>query len=127
MDEEKIILQPSERALMEELWRENPQTITQLYHALEEKCGWTKSTVSTMLKRMTEKGLLRYEQGTKAKNYFPTVEQSTVNYAETQSFLSRVYQGSVSMMMSTLLKQRKLSAEELQELYDMLQETEEES
>ena len=93
----KVILQPSERILMEELWDENPQTITQLFHTLNEKCGWTKSTVSTMLNRMSRKGLLRFEQG-------------------------RVFKGSVSMMMSTLLKERKLKPEEIQELYDMLKE-----
>ena len=38
----KVILQPSERILMEELWDENPQTITQLFHALHEKRDWTK-------------------------------------------------------------------------------------
>lgn len=61
----KVILQPSERILMEELWEENPQTITQLFHTLNEKRDWTKSTVSTMLNRMSKKGLLRFEQGKK--------------------------------------------------------------
>ena len=67
----KVTLQPSERILMEELWEENPQTITQLFHTLNEKRDWTKSTVSTMLNRMSKKGLLRFEQGRKAKLYFP--------------------------------------------------------
>ena len=48
----KVILQPSERILMEELWEDNPQTITQLFHTLNEKRDWTKSTVSTMLNRI---------------------------------------------------------------------------
>jgi len=125
MKENKIILQPSERILMEELWRESPQTITQLYHTLNEKCGWTKSTVSTMLKRMTEKKLLWYEQGKKAKAYYPLLERDFVNCAETESFLSRVYKGSISMMMSTLLKEKKLEPDEIQELYDLLKELEE--
>ena len=120
----KIILQPSERILMEELWEESPQTITQLFHTLHEKREWTKSTVSTMLNRMSEKGLLRFEQGRKAKLYFPAVEREAVNFAETESFLERVFKGSVSMMMSTLLKERKLKQEEIQELYDMLKEAE---
>lgn len=120
----RVILQPSERILMEELWDENPQTITQLFHTLNEKRKWTKSTVSTMLNRMSKKGLLRFEQGQKAKLYFPAVEREAVNYAETESFLDGVFKGSVSMMMSTLLKERKLKPEEIQELYDMLKEAE---
>ena len=120
----KVILQPSERILMEELWDANPQTITQLFHTLNEKRDWTKSTVSTMLNRMSKKGLLRFEQGKKAKLYFPAVERDAVNFAETESFLDWVFKGSVSMMMSTLLKERKLKPEEIQELYDMLKEAE---
>lgn len=120
----KVILQPSERILMEELWEENPQTVTQLFHTLNEKRDWTKSTVSTMLNRMSEKGLLRYEQGKKAKLYFPAVEREAVNFAETENFLEWVFKGSVSMMMSTLLKERKLKPEEIEELYDILKEAE---
>lgn len=120
----KVILQPSERILMEELWEKSPQTITQLFHTLNEKRDWSKSTVNTMLNRMSKKGLLRFEQGRKAKLYFPAVEREVVNFAETENFLDRIFQGSVSMMMSTLLKERKLKPEEIQELYDMLKEAE---
>lgn len=125
MREKKVILQPSERILIEELWKNNPQTITQLFHTLNVQNGWTKSTVNTMLKRMSEKGIIRYEQGKKAKQYYPAVERDFVNSIETENFLSRVYKGSVSLMMNTLLKENKLKESEIQELYDMLKEIEE--
>lgn len=124
MREKKVILQPSERILIEELWKNNPQTITQLFHTLNVQNGWTKSTVNTMLKRMSEKGIIRYEQGKKAKQYYPAVERDFVNSIETENFLSRVYKGSVSLMMNTLLKENKLKESEIQELYDMLKEIE---
>lgn len=124
MKEKKIILQPSERILVEELWKNSPQTVTQLFHTLNAHNGWTKSTVNTMLKRMTDKGILRYEQGKKAKLYYPAAERDFVNSIETENFLSRVYKGSVSLMMNTLIKENKLKENEIQELYDMLKEME---
>lgn len=124
MKEKQVILQPSERILMEELWKDYPQTVTQLFHTLHMQNGWTKSTVNTMLKRMTEKGIIRYEQGEKARQYYPVAERDRVNCIETEHFLSRVYKGSVSLMMNTLLKEKKLDEAEIQELYDLLKEME---
>lgn len=41
--------------------------------------------------------------------------------AETENLLSRVYKGSIGMMMSTLVKQRDLTREEIRELHDILE------
>ena len=122
----KMILQPSERNLIEELWKE-PQTLTQLYHCLNEKSGWSKSTVHTMLKRMVKKDLIGYQQGPKAKVYYPKVDSVEMNLKETQTFLKRVYHGSISMMMNTLIKQSELSSQELQELKEIIEKAGEDS
>ena len=68
-----ITLQPSEWIIMEKLWESNPKTIMQLYHELEEKPGWSKSTVNTLLGRMVKKEIIYYEEGKKAKLYYPNV------------------------------------------------------
>lgn len=39
---------------------------------------------------------------------------------ETQDFLDRVYQGSLSLMVSSLTQKQSLSQEELDELYELL-------
>ena len=41
---------------------EQPYTMMQLYHMLEEETGWSKSTVVTMLGRMVDKGLIAYSE-----------------------------------------------------------------
>lgn len=51
-----MTLNNSEWTIMEKLW-EQPYTMMQLYHILEEETGWSKSTVVTMLGRMVDKGL----------------------------------------------------------------------
>ena len=120
MNKKSIILQQSEWYIMEKLWEESPRTIVQLYHALEVEPGWSKSTVNTLLGRMVEKGILYYEDGGKARQYYPGVKREDAALAETESLLKRVYQGSVSMMMSTLVKKNALSDEEIDELYEIL-------
>lgn len=125
MLDKSIILQQSEWIIMEKLWEESPRTIMQLYHALKENPGWSKSTVNTLLGRMVDKGILYYQEGEKAKQYFPNVNREDAALAETESLLDRVYRGSVSMMMSTLVKKKNFSKEEIEELYDILKGLEE--
>lgn len=124
--EKGMILQPSEWAIMEKLWEEAPRTLMQLFHALEEEPGWSKSTVSTLLGRMADKGILTVQEGGKARLYYPGVDREDAALAETESLLERVYQGSVSMMMSTLVRQKALDRGEVEELYGILQGLEEE-
>ena len=119
MGKESIILQQSEWYTMEKLWEECPRTLVQLYHALKEEPGWSKSTVNTLLGRMVDKGIIYYEEGIKAKHYYPAIQREDAALAETESLLQRVYQGSVSMMMNTLVKQNALSDEEIEELYEI--------
>lgn len=120
MKEKNTILQQSDRYIMEKLWEKSPMTTTQLYHELSEEQGWSKSTVFTLLSRMTEKGLLYYKEEGRAKQYYPAVRREEAAVAETTSLLKRVFKGSAGMMMNTMLQENVFSQEEIQELYDIL-------
>ena len=120
MKKENAILQQSDRYIMEKLWEESPRTITQLYHELKEEQGWSKSTVNTLLTRMVEKGIIYYEGGGRARQYYPAVKREDAAVAETENFLQRVYKGSVGMMMNTMIRESAFSHEEIEELYEIL-------
>ena len=119
-----IILQQSEWHIMQLLWEESPRTITNIFHILSKEIGWSKSTVNTMLSRMVEKKIIHYKEGVKAKQYYPNVLREDVAFAETKSLLERVYQGSVGMMMSTMVGKKALTKEEIEELYTILDQME---
>ncbi len=121
MKKKEIILQQSERYIMEKLWENNPRTIMQIYHSLELNPGWSKSTVNTLLSRMVEKGIVYYEEGGKARQYYPAISREDADVAETRNLLQRVYRGSVGMMVNTMIKKNALSEEEIEELYQILQ------
>ncbi|HBA47642.1 MAG TPA: transcriptional regulator [Lachnospiraceae bacterium] len=106
---------------MEKLWENNPRTIMQIYHSLELNPGWSKSTVNTLLSRMVEKGIVYYEEGGKARQYYPAISREDADVAETRNLLQRVYRGSVGMMVNTMIKKNALSEEEIEELYQILQ------
>lgn len=119
-------LTPAEWHLMECLWEQAPRTGREVVDYLKETMGWSKSTTLTMLRRMTEKKLLRCDESGEIRCYYPLVVREEAMMRETEDFLSRVYKGSVGLLMSTLTKKQNLSKEEIQELYRLLEEAEKE-
>ena len=96
----------------------------QLVPLLDERVGWSKSTSATMVRRMSEKGLIGYEENGKTKYFFPKVKKEDVVVQETRDFLQRIYDGSIGMMMSALVRQNDLSREDIKELQEILREAE---
>lgn len=123
---EEKVLTNSEWYVMDCLWAQAPMTVMELAAALEQRIGWAKSTTITTLHRMEEKGLIRCEIAGRTRQYFPVLEQDKARRQETRSFLERVYQGSVGLMVSAMTQDRALSWEEIDELYDILRRAEEE-
>ena len=117
---ERMKLNASEWNVLNCLWEDHPRTVMQLVADLEAAVGWAKSTTITTLRRMEEKGLIRVEQAGRGKAYTPAVEREQAVIAETRSFLDRVYQGSVGMMMSAMARRQELSADEVAELRAIL-------
>ncbi len=118
-----IRLSDGEWNLMNLLWERAPRTVTELVHTLDT--GWGKHTVMTMLSRLEGKGAVRWEQGARAREYYPAVGRAGVAMEETESFLKKVYGGSLGLMMSAMVRERGLSEAELGELYEILNEAEE--
>lgn len=119
-------LSDGEWKLMNALWHSSPCTITQLVAALREETGWSKHTVISMLNRLEHKGVVRHEEGGRAKQFYPVIAQQACRQEETESFLSRLYGGSLGLLLNTLVDGKKISKQEMEELYAILKRAEEE-
>ena len=122
---EELMLTNSEWYVLDCLWEQSPLTVMQLVAALGERLGWAKSTTITTLRRMEEKGLVRCELEGRTRRCFPAVEHRQAAIRETRSFLDKVYQGSVGMMVSAMARDKALSRAEIDQLYAILKEAEE--
>ena len=121
-----IRLSDTEWLLMNALWDHSPRTITQLVEQLREDTGWSKHTVITMLSRLEAKGAVRHEEGERAKQFYPILDRAATQRQETRSFLSRLYGGSLKLMVNTLVGDTRLSDEDLAALDALLKKAEEE-
>ena len=122
---EQTKLTASEWSVLDSLWRESPQTVMQLVANLGKTAGWAKSTTITTLRRMEDKGLVRCTVEGRGKHYAPAVRRDRAVRGETRSFLDKVYQGSVGLMVSALAQDKALSKAEIDELYEILRRAEE--
>ena len=122
-----IKLTSSEWNVLNCLWEHSPRTVMQIVGELEKTVGWARSTTITTLHRMEAKGLVRCEQAGRGTAYVPLVERDRAVLAETRSFLDRVYQGSVGMMMSAMAKQDGLSLDQIAQLRTILDDAEREA
>jgi len=121
MNHHSVTLSQSEWYVMEALWSSS-KTLMELVKDLQNSAGWAKSTVTTMVRRMEEKGLITYEQDGRTKIFHAAVQREDVVAAETDSLLSRAYHGSARLLMNTLVSQNQLTKSDIEELYAMLQE-----
>ena len=120
-------LTASEWNILNCLWESGPSTVMQIVGEMERTVGWARSTTVTTLSRMEAKGLVRREPASQGKPYIPLVERDQAALVETHSFLDRVYQGSVGLMMSAMVKQEGLSQEQIAQLRAILDEAEQEA
>ena len=108
------------------LWERAPQTARELTEALAASVGWSRSTTLTVLRRMTEKGLLLCEEGGDGIRIYRTeLVRDAVTLRETEHFLDRVFGGSVSLMLSAMTNGKRLSGAEIDALYEVLRQAEE--
>ncbi len=127
MKETRISLTRAEWSVMECLWEAGPLTGREVIQRMEKSCGWSRSTTLTLLSRLENKGALRSVPAEKGPKVFsPVLRREDAALGETKDFLDRVYQGSLSLMVSALTKKQALSREELDELYELLKGLEEE-
>ena len=113
-------LSDGEWKLMKVLWQQSPRTLGALVAALAPKTGWSKATIFMMLKRLIAKGAVTLDESGKYQQYSAAVAYAEVEPEETASFLTKVYGGSVGLMVSNLVGRGALSEQEIRELKAIL-------
>lgn len=117
---EHITLSDGEWKIMKLLWVSAPCSLSEITNALAGETGWSRPTIYVMLKRLIAKGAIDLDDSGKLQKYYPTIKRRDVAPAETESFLNRVYDGSVGMLFAALTERRSLSDKEIAELRQLL-------
>ena len=112
----------AEWKIMEVLWDQSPRTMTEITAVLEPLTGWTRHTVITLLKRMLDKGSVSMDDSGRAKKYTPLISREEASREETHKFLSHVFKGKASLLVSHLVDAGDLSEDDLRQILDVIQD-----
>ena len=113
--ERQISISESEWQVMKVIWSDPPLSLPEILDKLKGT-EWSKTTIQTYLARLVKKGALLTRRQGKGYLYYPAAEESDCQLAEGKSFLNRVYDGSLSKMVTGFVKSGSLSKEELDAL-----------
>lgn len=118
----EIKLFDSELKIMDVLWKEGDTTAKHISDVLKEEIGWNMNTTYTLIKRCIKKGAIeRLEPNFMCHALIP---KEDVQEAETDELINKVYDGSVDKLFSALLSRKKLSAEQIDKLKQLVDELE---
>lgn len=112
----------SELKVMDVLWKEGDMPARKIAEVLTEEFGWNVNTTYTLIKRCIKKGAIeRSEPNFMCHALIPKEE---VQEAETNELINKIYDGSVDKLFSALLGRKKLSAEQIEKLKQIVGELE---
>ena len=98
------------------LWEHEPIKSTELVKLCQEQLGWKKSTTYTVIKRLSERGILKMENGTVSS----LVSREEAEASEIESFVESKFGGSLPAFVAAFTKHQKLSESDLDEVQRMI-------
>ena len=105
----------SELAIMRILWREKrPLKVSEVAGELEQKKGWNKSTTSTLVTRLRDKGLIEPTARYGVARYIPLVSEEEFMLSEEKALLEKF--GSAKKLAIAMVKNGHLNDADIDEL-----------
>jgi|SRR5688500_348327 len=102
------------------LWQTGSATVAEVRDKLPADLAYT--TVLTILRNLEAKGFVRHEGEGKAHRYFPLVAQKTAGRSAVARLIDKMFGGDPSLLVSHLVADHPLTADELRKLHAALGE-----
>ena len=115
----------TEWEVMKVVWSQGPCSAGEIIEALRQTdASWHARTAKAFLNRLVKKKALGFSKEGRAYVYRPLARREQCVDAASDSFLDRVFGGSLKPMLAHFVETKKLSAEEIRELRALLEDEE---
>ena len=98
------------------LWEHEPIKSTELAKICEAELGWKKATTYTVIKRLSERNVIKSENAVITS----LVSKSEVQTAEIDDMVEKTFAGSIPDFLAAFAKSKKLSKKEIQEIQKLI-------
>ena len=100
------------------LWDLGSATVTEVRDRLDDDLAYT--TVLTVLRTLEAKGYVDHREEGKAHRYAPTVARNAAGQSALRRLTEKVFAGSPELLLTQLVSGRRLSADELKRMRQLL-------
>ena len=94
------------------LWEHEPISSRELSELCKEKIGWSKTTTYTVIKRLSDRGVVKNENAVVTS----LVSKDEAQKAEIDELVEKKFEGSLPAFISAFAKRQKLSDKEIEEI-----------
>jgi len=98
------------------LWAYEPVKSSELVQLCQEKLGWKPTTTYTVIKRLSERGVLKNENTVVTS----LISKDAVQAAEIDEMVEKTFDGSLPAFVAAFTKHRKLSEKEIDAIQQMI-------
>ena len=98
------------------LWENEPIKSSELVSLCKEKLGWKPTTTYTVIKRLSERGVVKNENTVVSS----LVSKDEIQEAEIDEMVEKTFEGSVPAFLAAFTKKRNLSKKEIAEIRKMI-------
>lgn len=106
-----------ELSVMEALWETAaPMTAKELQDALKASRGWERTTVRSLLTRLTDKGSVTVDKSADVAAYTPNFTKEEYGWDLAEALISRLYDGDAKGLVAALCRHDCLNKADLSDL-----------
>lgn len=98
------------------LWEHAPINSTRLVGLCKEQLGWSKATTYTVIRRLSERGVLKNENTIVS----PLITKEQAQAARVDEMMEDTFEGSVPAFLAAFSKNKRLTQEELSQIQQMI-------
>lgn len=122
-----IPISEAESMVMDVLWQRSPLSAEEVVAALAPHQDWQEATIKTLLNRLLNKGAIEASKDGRRYLYSPVLRREAWVLEESESLLSRLFDGRVAPLVAHFSQHRKLRADDIAELRRLLESLSDES
>lgn len=125
MARKMLSISEAELEIMKILWKKGEPVNTQTINHEAAYKNWKRTTISTLLARLVEKGAVKAEKQGNSYFYTPLISAGAYRRSQTRQLIKNLYNGSAFDFAVSFFKDAALSEEDIRELRSIIDEKEE--
>ena len=111
-----------ELQIMNVVWEKGTATVHDVKDALSRGRKPAYSTILTMMRKLEAKGYLEHDVDERTYVYRPTISRKVVRHGILGDILDRLFEGSPSLLLNSLVEQNRLTEKELRKIRKLIKE-----